>query len=82
MVKVVKSGEALFDKFPHLKSEWDFEKNILNPEKLHPGSPKKAYWKCSFNHSYEKTIRSKTVLGTTCPECNSFGHNYPELSKT
>ena len=82
MVKVVKDGEALFDKFPHLKSEWDFVKNTLDPNKLHPGTLKKAYWKCSFNHSYEKAIRSKTVLGTTCPECNSFGHNYPELSET
>ena len=22
------------------------------------------------------------MLGITCLECNSFGHNYPELSKT
>jgi len=74
--------ETLFEVFPSLKIEWDYEKNTLNPDIIHPGSPKKAYWRCKNGHSYQKVIRSRTVLKTSCPECNSFGFNYPELAKT
>lgn len=39
---------SFLDKFPKLKSEWDFVKNAKNniyPEKLSAGSHKKVFWK-------------------------------------
>ena len=75
-------GETLFDLFPSLETEWDYGKNILDPLILHPGTPKKAHWICSNGHTYEKSIRSRTVDGITCSECNSFGFNFPDKAKT
>lgn len=75
-------GETLFDLFPSLETEWDYDKNILDPRVLHPGTLKKAYWRCKNGHSYQSGIRYRTVRKTDCPECNSFGFNYPKLAKT
>ena len=30
--------------FPGIAREWDYEKNDLKPEEIHPFSGKKVYW--------------------------------------
>lgn len=76
--RVCLPGETLFEKYPHLQQEW-CSSNDLNPQLLHPGTLKNATWLCSNGHSYQRTIRSRTVGGLGCDQCNSFGHNFPEL---
>ena len=53
-----------------LMKEWDYEKNIgLDPQKMTLHSNIKAWWKCSKNHSYHKTIDNRTN-GSGCPYCS------------
>lgn len=54
--------------YPDLLSEWDFEKNSINPSKILPYSHKMVWWKCSKNHSYLMRIANKTN-GKGCPIC-------------
>ena len=80
----------LFVVCPHLKQEWDFEKNkYLDPSRLSKGSNTKAWWKCKLGHSYEMTIKRKSA-GAGCPYCtshrvltgfNNFKTAFPELAK-
>ena len=56
-------------KRPDLISQWDFEKNDLDPEKLRPGSKKKAWWVCEKGHSYQMGICDKS-RGQNCPFCS------------
>lgn len=80
----------LFDHSPHLRSEWDYEKNAgVDPETLLPFSNKKYFWICpEHSHSFSSVIYSRTK-GTGCPYCsgnlpivgvNDFGTLFPELS--
>ena len=73
--------EALKDLHPELMLEWDKEKNTLDPSTTHPGTLKKAHWICGNGHRYKKSIRSRTVTGTGCDQCNSFEFNFPEIAK-
>lgn len=56
--------------YPHLVDEWDYEKNIIKPEEITPGSLRKVWWICPKGHSYDAQLRSRTILGTKCPVCN------------
>lgn len=89
--RVPKTGiNDLFTICPHLKREWDFEKNKhLNPSMLSKGSHTKAWWKCTKGHSYEMTIQRKSA-GAGCPYCsshrvligfNDFKTAFPNLAK-
>ncbi len=49
--KVVTDDNNLAVRFPELAAEWDFDKNRdLTPDKVMPGSDKKAWWKCNREH--------------------------------
>ena len=54
-----------------LMSEWDWAANAdLDPNKLTPGSNKKAYWKCSkCDHKWQTTIHHRAVRKQDCPKC-------------
>lgn len=71
-------GETLFEKHPDLLKEW-CSTNTLDYRNLHPGATKKAQWVCPNGHNYVRTIRSRTLDKLGCNECNSFGHNFPDL---
>ena len=72
--------------------EWNWDKNNeigLYPNKLLPGSNKKAWWKCKNNHEFVEVI-SKRTKGKPCPYCENkrvlIGFNdlktlYPDLAK-
>lgn len=89
--RVPKTGiNDLFTVCPHLKQEWNFEKNKhLDPSRLSKCSNTKAWWKCKLGHSYEMTIKRKSA-GAGCPYCtshrvltgfNDFKTAFPELAK-
>ena len=53
---------------PKLSEEWDYSKNINNPEEYTPMSHQYAWWICKeCNHSWEARIYSRKSNG--CPQC-------------
>ena len=53
-----------------LMKQWDYEKNKdLDLDRLTIGSSKIAWWKCEKGHSYDATIKSKTIGKLKCPIC-------------
>lgn len=55
-----------------LIKQWDYEKNQdLNLDKLTLGSDKVAWWKCEKGHSYDASIKSKTIGNLKCPICSN-----------
>ena len=67
-------GNDFKTQFPKLAKEWDYKKNELKPEDVHPGSHKKYHWICKDNHSYVSSIGSRTDQRPSkgnagCPYC-------------
>ena len=75
--------------FPHLITEWDFEKNAnIRPEFTTASSDKKVWWKCANGHEWQAVINKRTKLNHGCPYCanqyvisgeTDFATKYPEL---
>jgi len=66
-------GKSLLDTHPEISDEWDFEKNFpLKPEDFTKGAHRKVYWICKQNplHSWEATIKDRTVKNSKCPVCS------------
>lgn len=71
--------------------EWNWDKNILNPEELSCSSKKKVWWRCLKSHEWQASILSRYYNNHQCPYCSkhqsavtkeeSFGGLYPELLK-
>jgi protein-arginine kinase activator protein McsA len=61
----------LLKKFPIISLDWDYNKNILTPEKYFPHSHKKAYWKChKCNFEWKAFISNRTGVNKVgCPNC-------------
>ena len=67
----------LFQKYPHLEFEWDFEKNAdIDVYSITPGSQKKVWWLCfetncvfQCQHSFVATINHRALKDTGCPFC-------------
>lgn len=86
---------SLLAKFPKLCEEWDYDKNLISPNEVAPGSSKIVWWKCSKSqckcHSWSAVIHSRTnkKLQCGCPFCeskqicmhNSLLSKYPKLCK-
>ena len=53
---------------PELEKEWDYKKNIINPNNIIGGSEEKVWWKCKNEHSWRASI-SNRVHGGNCPYC-------------
>jgi hypothetical protein len=60
----------LAETHPELLSQWDYDKNAIQPESVTAGSHKKVWWKCSVasDHRWEAWIQNR-VRGATCPCC-------------
>ena len=55
-----------------LMKQWNYEKNQdLNLDKLTLGSNKVAWWKCEKGHSYDASIKSKSIGNLKCPICSN-----------
>lgn len=69
--RILPGYNDVFTAHPHLKDEWDFEKNAedgINPEEYSYGSKQMAWWKCDKGHSWKARILGKKT-GEGCPEC-------------
>lgn len=55
---------------PELLTEWNFEKNLMNPEDLSVGSNYTAFWICSVGHEFTQKVCHRTrINGLGCPFC-------------
>jgi len=56
---------------PDLMTQWDFEKNSLDPSEVTIASHDKAWWKCELGHSWQAAVfsRTKTEKASGCPYC-------------
>ena len=71
-----------------LIQEWDFTKNILDPQTTTLGSNKKAWWKCAREHKWSAVICSRKS-GVGCPYCanrritvdNNLAARFPALAR-
>jgi len=86
---ILRKNSSLEKKCFDLLDEWDYEKNIISPSSVVPGSEKKVWWKCKKGHSYEQQIAAH-VKGQRCPFCagiivipgeNDLESMFPELIK-
>ena len=60
---------------PDVANEWDFEKNIpLTPDLFSKGSNQILWWKCYKNHSWQSTIKNRTIRKSGCPVCYRINH--------
>lgn len=66
--RVLSGYNDLKTKYPQLMKEWDFDKNIVKPENLIPGTKEKVWWKCEKGHSYQMRASHK-ISGIGCPYC-------------
>ena len=71
LIEYYEKEDALFNKFPELVKEWNYEKNgKLKPEFVSYGSHKKVWWKCNKGHEWQAAISSRTS-GHGCPYCSN-----------
>lgn len=77
---IIKGINDLFTTHPELETQWDYEKNCINPFELSHGSTQKAWWKCLNGHSWEAVIHSRTRKnGNGCPICSmALQTSFPE----
>lgn len=81
--------------YPELAKEWDYERNIYNPEEYAPHSTEGIWWTCKNNwcgyHHWFVSINSRIRVDgiRECPFCvnkklcehNNFQYKHPELAK-
>lgn len=65
--RVLAGFNDLATKSPELISEWDFNKNTINPNKVTSGSTIKVWWICRNSHSMEVAVGERKKYG--CGEC-------------
>jgi very-short-patch-repair endonuclease len=58
-------------KFPHLAKQWDYKKNLKEPNKYVGGSNYKVWWICIKGHSYKQAISQRTRQNQGCNICNA-----------
>ena len=82
--------KSLAEEYPELVPQWGTI-NDLSPDKVSSGSHKKVWWVCKEGHTWEATIKNRTLSGSGCPYCEHRavlkGYNdlqtvFPEVAKT
>lgn len=56
-------------KYPHLKDNWDYNKNIIDPATVPCRSTKKYYWICNNGHSIYTIPKTMAEYPHGCPYC-------------
>lgn len=61
---------SLAAKYPQLLEEWDYEKNIVKPDEIAPGTGARIFWVCKVNpcgcHKWNTCATSRTRATKTC----------------
>lgn len=88
---IIPGYNSLKAKYPDIiEKEWDFEKNIIDPDTIPPTYRKKMWWICPNGHNYHTLPGNKVYhTGGDCPYCSSqklcretsLGYLNPELVK-
>lgn len=87
--KILAGYNDLATENPDLASEWNYEKNELNPNEIGSKSKKSVWWKCENGHEWQQVIEVRN-RGIGCPYCNgkkiTKGENdllskYPRIAK-
>ena len=87
--KILSGYNDLATENPDLASEWNYEKNDLNPNEIGSKSKKSVWWKCKNGHEWQQVIEVRN-RGIGCPYCNgkkiTKGENdllskYPRIAK-
>ena len=67
---VIKGKNDLATLYPDLLKDWNFEKNLINPDDLTIGANKKIWWKChKCGHEWETYLFNRTTHKSGCPIC-------------
>lgn len=70
-LKTMAAKNPLFEQYPELLKEWDFEKNTgIDISLLPVSSNRYAWWKCEKGHSFRQSISSRTNNKVGCPYCH------------
>ena len=67
--KLLKGLNDLATIAPDYLSEWDYEKNAINPSCITAHSAKEVWWKCKKGHSYLARVSNRVDLKRDCPIC-------------
>ena len=68
--KVLSGFNDLVTTNPELMTEWDYDRNTIDPKKVSYGSNKKVWWRCSNGHNFLAAISSRAGKQKTgCPYC-------------
>lgn len=70
--RIQKGVNDLFTIYPHLKAEWDFEKNTADPYQIRHKGKEWICWVCPLGHNYTSVIGDRTTGRTNCQYCS--GH--------
>ena len=63
-------GESFLAVYPDVAVEWDYENNApLTPDLFTPKSDQKFWWICKEKHSWQATIKNRTLRRSNCPDC-------------
>lgn len=69
-LKTMAIKNPLFEQYPELLKEWDFEKNNIDILLLPASSNRYAWWKCEKGHSFRQMINTRTKNKAGCPYCH------------
>jgi hypothetical protein len=67
---VVEGVNDLGTTHPEIARYWSKKNTPLDASSVHAGTPRKAWFRCDFNHDYEMAINSKTRMNLGCPICS------------
>lgn len=88
--KVVTNSNSFVFNYPDLLDEWDYVKNIMNPNSLSYGSHKITHWVCKeCSYLFAAPLYERTCNKSGCPAClnkvvtdkNRLSMTYPDLLK-
>ena len=55
---------------PHIAKYFSTKNFPLTSNSVHAGTPRKAWFRCDFEHEYEMAVNSKTRTNLGCPVCS------------
>ncbi|GAE28370.1 hypothetical protein JCM9140_4590 [Halalkalibacter wakoensis JCM 9140] len=58
--------------YPELVKEWDYEKNLKDPNYYSYGMTDTVWWKCEQGHEWKTRIANRTIKNTKCPTCSKL----------
>lgn len=87
--KIEKSG-SLYDLYPDLMEEWDYERNTIDPKTVLPGSKEEAFWICKkCGYKWSARILKRALAGHGCRLCtkqdvvkgiNDLATRFPDIA--